>query len=193
MRARTAGRAARVRPGLRRLACGAAARECPRPGLRPSWQALLALALLSGCASGPVLDAGGVDPGLTPSTVTRHAVGRRVLWGGGIISSVNRERSTELEVLAYPLRENQRPDDRAAPLGRFLVLHPSYLETLDYSQGRRVTVRGRVAEVRQAEVGRAPRALPVVESEAIHLWPVGQDYAWRSWPVQIGFGIWVSN
>jgi outer membrane lipoprotein len=140
-----------------------------------------------------VLDAGGVDPALTPSTVTAHAVGRRVLWGGGVISSMNRERSTELEVLAYPLRENQRPDDRAAPLGRFLVLHPGYLETLDYGQGRRVTVRGRVAEVRQAEVGRSPRALPVVESEAIHLWPVGQDYAWRPWPVQLGFGIWVSN
>ena len=152
--------------------------------------------LLSACATPPVMDAAGPDPALTPLIVTARidpALGRRVLWGGGIVSSVNRETSTEIEVLAYPLRASQRPDDRAAPLGRFLAVWPGYLETVDYTQGRRVTVRGRIVAVRQGRVGQAAYLYPVVEAEQIYLWPQEVEPDWRSLPVQLGIGIWISN
>jgi outer membrane lipoprotein len=153
--------------------------------------------LLAACAGTPVLDAAGVDQGLTPALVAaqpQRSIGRRVVWGGGIVSSVNRASRTELDLLAYPLREDQRPDDRAAPLGRFRVSYPGYLETADFAQGRRVTVRGRILEVKEERAaGRPPDRRPVIEAETVHLWPVGESPDWRPWPVQLGIGIWISN
>ena len=152
--------------------------------------------LLSACTTPPVMDAAGTDPGLTPQIAANRidpSLGRRVLWGGGVIASTNRETTTEVEVLAYPLKESQRPDERAAPLGRFLAVWPGYLETVDYGQGRRVTVRGRIVEVRRGLVGQASYIYPVVEAEQIYLWPQASEPDWRPLPVQLGIGVWISN
>ena len=130
--------------------------------------------LLTACASPPVIDAAGVDRYLTPQGVVRNidaSLGRRVLWGGGIVSSTNLKDVTRIEVLAYPLDGSQRPDDDARPLGRFYITRPGYLETMDFAQGRRVTVRGPVVEVRSGRVGDTPYLYPVVGAEDLYLWP----------------------
>lgn len=163
----------------------------------PACGPVLAAALLLGaCAATPVLDPAGTDPALTPQGAAARAdppIGRRVLWGGGIVASVNRAQVTEVEVIAYPLAASQRPDDRAAPLGRFVLVWPGYLETVDYAPGRRVTARGTLREVRPGKVGQAGYRYPVIEAEAVHLWPPGDTGGWSSLPIQLGIGIWIGN
>src|ERR671926_144044 len=100
---------------------------------------------LAACASGPGISTEGVNETVTPRQAVveiEHLRGEEVLWGGMIVSSTNLENSTRLEVLAYPLDSSQRPDTSANPTGRFLALKQGYLETVDYSPGKRVTVKG---------------------------------------------------
>jgi hypothetical protein len=99
------------------------------------------LALLAGCAAGPRFDTKGVDRAVTPRQAAAEmpqVQGRRVLWGGVVVNSTNLAEATRIEVLAYPLDSAQEPNLDANPLGRFLVLKQGYLETADYSQGRRL-------------------------------------------------------
>jgi len=150
--------------------------------------------LISGCASPPVIDATGADRHLTPDGVVRNidaSLGHRVLWGGGIIASTNLHDATRLEVLAYPLDSSQHPDDDAKPLGRFYIIRPGYLETMDFAQGRRVTVRGPIVDVRSGRVGNTPYLYPVVGAEDLYLWP--QAGRSEAPDVSFHFGFFIHN
>jgi len=133
------------------------------------------LCLIAGCAatngpgpewinlkSGPGLDGvlGNIDA----------FIGREVLWGGRIVRSVNREEGTLLEVLEQPLGSRGRPESGDRSAGRFLFLYPGYLETLIYSQGREVTVSGRLIGSRTLDLQEIEYTYPLITSEDIHLW-----------------------
>ena len=130
--------------------------------------------LLAGCATGPRFDTRGVDRAVTPRQAVSEAAslqGRRVLWGGVVVNSTNLADATRIEVLAYPLDSSQEPNLDANPLGRFLAFKQGYLETADYSQGRRLTVIGTLSGVRRGKVGQANYDYPVISAEQIYLWP----------------------
>ena len=134
----------------------------------------LSLALLYGCATGPRYETEGVAVDLVPAEVVASpGVYRdaRVIWGGMIVATRNLPDYTEMEVLGYPLGGTQRPDMSRTAQGRFLVRQPGYLEEVDYRQGRRVTVTGRLGENVEGQVGEAPYVYPVVQADDIHLWP----------------------
>lgn len=149
--------------------------------------------LLTACATGPGISTVDVDPSITP----REAVaeidamrGNKVLWGGMIVNSTNLEDSTRLEVLAYPLDSAQRPDTDAQPHGRFLAIEPGYLETVDYRQGRLITVKGTLTKARKGEIDEASYTYPVVASDRLYLWPQQDAVENRGrWGVNFGFGI----
>ncbi len=137
--------------------------------------AIIVLLLLAACSTTAPLDTHGVDQ----RTTTRQAVatpdalrGRKILWAGVIVQGGNQQDSTQLEVLAYPLRYNNRPDTNAAPLGRFLLVQHGYLETVDYAPGRALTVVGTLDGVRHGKVGEADYDYPVVIAQQLRLWPV---------------------
>jgi starvation-inducible outer membrane lipoprotein len=152
--------------------------------------ATLAALTLVACASHPALDTSGVDPGLIPESALAQpalAVGRTVLWGGGVVALRRLGETSEVEVQAYPLRESQRPDDRAPPIGRFVVLWPAPLDPEEFGQGKRLTVRGRLAEGRPG----AP-AYPLVHGEQIRSW-TPEWPGWRMSPIRLGFGLTIHN
>jgi outer membrane lipoprotein len=129
--------------------------------------------LLSACASGPGFDSGGVDRSLTPRGVIAEpqmARGKQVLWGGSIIRTTNLKDSTQMEVLAYPLDSNERPQSESDPLGRFIVEQSGFLEPESYAEGRLVTVIGTVSGNRAGRVGESEYVFPVVGARQIHLW-----------------------
>lgn len=138
------------------------------------WVTLLGL-LLGACASGPRYDTTrALPPQVTPEAAVpqMEAVGgRAVVWGGVILSSANLREGSQMELLGYPLSASQRPDASAPPVGRFLVRWPSYLETVDYAQGRLVTVSGVLGGVREGRVGESRYRYPVVTADGIYLWP----------------------
>ena len=136
--------------------------------------ALCAAALLCACAGGPQVKSDGANRSVTPDEAVSNAEtlsGTRVLWGGVIVSSKNLANRTVVEVLAYPLDGDQRPETDAQPLGRFLAERNGYLETADYRAGRELTVVGPLQGVRSGNVGEATYQYPVVDAEELYLWP----------------------
>jgi len=135
--------------------------------------ALLGLAL-GGCASTPAFDTKQVDRSVTPSAAKAHPAqvrGKTVLWGGVIIATTNLKQTTQLEVLAYPLDSDERPDPGAKPLGRVLIEKSGYLEPVDYAQGRLVTALGSVQGTKDGRVGQSSYTYPVLQAKQVYLWP----------------------
>ena len=144
---------------------------------------------LCACAAAPRFDTAGVDPTVTPQSpiATRDAgIGRAVQWAGVIVSSANQPQQTQIEVLGHQVQENGRPDLSGPTLGRFLILSPGYLETLDYAPGRLVTVVGSLGRPREGRIGESPYLYPVVWARQLHLWPPAPGYVWPTFYLGIG-------
>lgn len=156
--------------------------------------ALLVLAL-AGCARAP-LSTEGVDPDLAPADVRERPEatrGQSVIWGGVIARAHNLPERTRLEVVGYPLGERtQRPRVEAASTGRFRVYVEGYLETAVYAPGRRITVRGHVEGTEAGRIGDAEYVFPVLDSQALELWPE-QRAGENGSRVRFGFGIILGN
>lgn len=153
--------------------------------------AVIVLLQCVACGTTPSLDTHGVDS----RTNTRQAVatpdalrGRKILWAGVIVQGSNQADSTQFEMLAYPLRHNNRPDLDAAPLGRFIIIRQGYLETVDYAPGRALTVVGTLDGVRHGKIGDAAYDYPVVRAQQLRLWPAGSGSAAEP-QFHIGIGV----
>lgn len=153
---------------------------------------VIALAL-GACATTPPLETSGVDPDLTPAQSTESldlANGRRIHWGGVIIAGRNLESESQLEMLAYPLTGNGRPDTDRKPLKRFLAVKKGYLETLDYSAGRIASFVGTLQPSRTGRIGDSDYRYPVLAIEQSRLW---SDRGHTQPQFRIGIGIGISN
>jgi len=137
---------------------------------------LLSLALL-GCATTdcvPAVGAAGVTPAQVAAETGEAYAGVTTQWGGVLLESRNEPERTVLEVLGHPLDDCGRPLRGAASTGRFLIVHPGYLETADFEPGRLVTAAGVVLGTGAGQVGGAPRDLPMIESYRPRLWPADE-------------------
>lgn len=113
--------------------------------------------------------------------------GRRILVGGEIIEIRNLQNKTEIEILQKPLGRDRAPINVDESGGRFVLIHPAFLDPSVFRSGRRLTAVGLVEGARAERVGQAEMVQPVLQSEHIHLWPPGQGG--RSEPsIGIGFG-----
>lgn len=151
---------------------------------------LLAAMVLTACATSPKFDTAGIDVSITPQGAVdeiKTLQGVAVLWGGVIIASYNLKDSTQLEILAYPLDINQRPDTEKTPLGRFLAEQDGYLETADFAQGRLLTVRGTLKDKRIGHIGETEYIYPVVKINQLHLWLKQSDFSEPR--IQFGIGV----
>jgi len=96
--------------------------------------------------------------------------GKVVLWGGKIMRAVNKKEGTLIEVLQLPMDRSDRPKDVDASEGRFLVLHPDYLDAAIYRQGREITVVGEIQGVKTLPLGEIEYIYPFLKAKKIHLW-----------------------
>jgi len=163
-----------------------------RPGgMRLRWVLLgLAVVLSVGCASGSpgLRDAPGVAAELSPAAVAESELGARVVWGGRVLENQPLADGSLLQVLAYPLGRDERPQLRLETDGRFLARVSGFLEPEDYAPGRLVSVRGVIVESQLLRIGEQERRLPVIEADAVHLWPERPERG----PPRLQFGIGVS-
>lgn len=150
---------------------------------------LFVAVLLAGCAQ-PVFNVEGTAAGLTPALATadiRAAAGRRVVWGGVLVEVSNLARTSELEILAYPLDRSQRPQRERPPIGRFIAVYPGYLEPVEFAPGSLVTVIGEIQGLDTRPVGEARYTYPVVAARGVHLWdPKRPD---GNFHIGVGIGI----
>lgn len=152
---------------------------------------LAACLVVSACATSP-LDTSRVDSQATPRRIVEDMPGqrgRRVQWGGQIVSITNQEQSTLVEVLSYPLGRDGLPNTYRKPTGRFVLRRGEFLEPQDYAPGRLLTVVGTVQSLVGTSVGETELAVPLVRAEQLKLWD--DQYESRSRP-RFGFGVGIS-
>ena len=146
---------------------------CPAPAV--ALAALAAISAMAGCAS-PV-PAGIRTPAPRPLTVqaARQApeehIGERVRWGGSILEVINLPDSTEIEVLARPLRDGGEPVADADAQGRFIVRVGRFVDPAEYPRDRLLTAAGVLSETLTRDVGRYPYLYPVLSASTLYLWP----------------------
>lgn len=146
--------------------------------------------LLAACATSP-LDTSAVNSRATPSQVVEGAIahrGERVQWGGSIVSVVNGDRTTDIEVLSYPVARDGFPNTYRKPTGRFVFRYGGFLEPQDYSPGRLVTVVGTVDSMVTTSVGDARLVVPRLDAEQLKLW----SRKYEASQPRIGFGVGIS-
>lgn len=148
--------------------------------------------IVAACAATPKFDTALYDAELMPSQVVASidtTQGKAVMWGGTIVQSTNSNNGTQLEVLAYPLDRQQRPNEEKPAWGRFLAIKDGYLETMDFAQGRHVTLAGQITSVQQGTIGEATYTYPVVKVNEVFLWPIGQTSSEPRFTFGIGVGL----
>ena len=148
------------------------------------------LGLLSGCATTPRFDTAGVNDQLTPlqaSQSAKQAIGQTVIWGGLILSIRNLPDYTQLEVLAYPLDSDSRPQTSGEPGGRFLVKRQGYLESAEYAPGRYVSVKGRITGMQKGKISETEYLYPQVDAEQIFLW--SKNFEAEKPTIHFGIGV----
>ncbi len=98
--------------------------------------------------------------------------GSIVIWGGVIIRTVNLKNGSELFILETPLGSREKPKGSDYARGRFIAISSSYLDSLVYRRGRKVTLAGEVAGEREivSLKGKQSYTYPVVMIKDIHLW-----------------------
>ena len=97
-----------------------------------------------------------------------------------------------MEVLSYPLDENGRPQRESKAGGRFIALHPGYLELANYAEGRLVTMTGTVSGAHAGSVGEAHYVYPVLVINTLFLWPTPEEEAAKP-QFHFGVGVGVSR
>jgi outer membrane lipoprotein len=136
---------------------------------------LLSAALLTACATPVFKDvANRIDA--TPSDVQQtpeRYSGAEIVWGGRIVGVENREDTTEVEVVSYPLDRDQQPIPEAPTQGRFILVLPGYVEAFDYPVGRHLSVHGVLSGTRVSSVQDHEYVYPLVRGKAVNVWPWG--------------------
>lgn len=110
--------------------------------------------------------------------------GKLVLWGGAIIDSKNLKEGTRIVVLQKDLNSWGRPKESDKSQGRFIVLHPGYLDTAIYRKKREITVAGEITGRKVLPIDEIEYTYPVLFSREIHLWTeeTKAEYPYPYWP-----------
>lgn len=162
-------------------------------GYRQSRRAItfvLGCSILAACANPAFRETGNLAA-IAPSDVQQSAdrhVGSEVVWGGRIIAVENREATTEVEVIGYPLDRDQQPMPDLATIGRFIVVLPGFVEPLDYPAGRHLSVHGIVSGTRLGQVDEHDYLYPLLRAREVNVWPWGFIFDKRP-HVNIGVGV----
>ena len=98
-------------------------------------------------------------------------VGQHVMLGGEVLATRPGPGETEVEVLSRRLAFDDTPERTDASDGRFIVKTAEFLDPAVYAEGRRVTVVGAVAGSEERKIGDLPYRYPVLNMQAIKLWP----------------------
>jgi len=106
----------------------------------------------------------------TKKDFSRHQY-KTVRWGGTLIGVRNNEKETTLQILAFPLSYQGRPNLSAPALGRFLVKSNAFLDPVIYTKNSELTVSGHLIDENKLKVDQKVLKLPVIELQQIYLWP----------------------
>jgi outer membrane lipoprotein len=156
---------------------------------------LILFGLMSGCAIiSPELRS-KVDSSLTFKEVFQSPwayKGKIVLWGGEIIQSLpQKDGTTMIEVLRWPLNWREAPRRTVSFQGKFLVLVKGHLDLSLYKRGKDITVAGEIeGEIEGKEnqqLSDNTYRYPLILSKELYLW---KNYFYPYSSVYDAYGRW---
>ncbi len=109
-------------------------------------------------------------------------IGQKVRWGGVILEIENKEDSSQLTVVAFPLNDDGQPIPGDNSQGRFLAIVDTFLEPQLYSAKREITFSGHLRRSEVRKVGEFSYDYPVVYAEDYYLWPVREEQSYHDMP-----------
>lgn len=112
--------------------------------------------------------------------------GSIIIIGGTIVRTLNKDEGTYIEVIEKPLDYRGIPKHSDSSYGRFIVIHPGFLDGELFSKGRHVTVAGEIIGSRVQKLDEMDYSYLVLQSREIHLVRPGRGTA-------VYFGIGVSH
>ena len=161
--------------------------SCPPMARSVSIALACAVMTLSGCAT-PAFK-GAPPPGPPPTEVAaapERYHDATVVWGGKILAVDNLAETTDVQIVAYPINRNQRPDTHAASIGRFVLAIAGYAEVADYPPGRWLTVLGRVVGSEVHRIQERDVVYARIAPDDVHLWPRGFPEEHGHWSFGVG-------
>jgi outer membrane lipoprotein len=108
--------------------------------------------------------------------------GRIVLWGGVIIDSKNLREGTRVVVVQKELDRWGMPKESDESQGRFIVLHPGYLDTAIYRKHRGITVAGEIIGAKVMPLDQIEYTYTILSPREIHLWKDMRIVEYPYWP-----------
>jgi len=134
-----------------------------------------------------------VAPDLTFKDVAREPIkyqGKMVLWGGVIVECTNTQEGTQIEVFQTALGFRGKPKDIDISKGRFLALHPAYLDCGICRKGRKITVIREIIGQKTLPLNDIEYTYPLISAAEIHLWErEGVYQAEPGWRFYFGLGL----
>jgi len=97
--------------------------------------------------------------------------GKTVILGGVIVKTNPAKSGTLVEIVQKELDYWGKPLRTDRTGGRFLVLHPGFLDAMVYAPGREVTVAGEVTGTEQKAIGNLELVELLVKAREMKLWP----------------------
>ena len=142
----------------------------------------LLLLLISGCAS-PISSEvkREADKSLDFVRVLENPPayhGVTVIWGGVIMKVVNRSGGSALFIQETPLDNRDKPRSKDYTDGLFIARTQEFLDTKEYTSGRRVTISGEIIGEQLGKYKGTPYVYPVIKSREIHLWEREPEIKW---------------
>ena len=96
--------------------------------------------------------------------------GKTVVLGGMIAHTKNTPKGTLIEIVQKELDYWGKPRRTDKTGGRFLLLHPGYLDAMVYAPGREVTVAAEVTGAEEKSLTQAEYRYPLLRAKELRLW-----------------------
>ncbi len=135
---------------------------------------LFSIFTLTGCVGFPeqleVADTNALVSYQQAASKAQQVEGKPIRWGGAIASIENKQQSTVLEVVYYPLTGYGRPIVDDESMGRYRVHINGFMDPMVYQVGRLMTFTGTLKGVEEGLVGEHNYVFPSVEGDNYYLW-----------------------
>ncbi|MDU0354603.1 Slp family lipoprotein [Paraglaciecola aquimarina] len=96
--------------------------------------------------------------------------GRMIRWGGAIAKIENKEKTTVLEMVYYPLTNYGRPIVSDESMGRFRIHVNGFMDPVVYKEGRLMTFTGQLNGLENGLVGEHKYVFPSVNVKEYYIW-----------------------
>ena len=147
---------------------------------------LISVLLISACASqipAEIRQAPDGAPGVAEVRANMDShVSQKVRWGGVILQTENKNDSSWLTVVAFPLTSRGEPLSSGQSQGRFIAVVDQFLEPLVYSADREVTIVGDLLRSEKLQIDKFFYEYPVIKVDQLYLWPVKSERQFSNYP-----------